>query len=103
MHHAALGRHAEGLSGFGNHKNAICGSKPNHGVPDTTRREGSRRERAGMPRDCADQRRLASKKSSTNSGTLPNSMYRRRNSSEMSTVTSRDQPSAVLKATMRTG
>ena len=40
VHHAALGRHAEGVSGFGNHENAICGSKPDQGVPDTTRREG---------------------------------------------------------------
>jgi len=39
----------------------------------------------------------------TDSGTSPNSTQRRRNSSATSTVASRDHPSAVLKATMRTG
>jgi hypothetical protein len=47
--HHALGRHAEGLSGFGNHENAICGSEPNRGVPNTARREGSRRRGRACP------------------------------------------------------
>jgi hypothetical protein len=56
VHHAAVGRHAEGLSGFGNHENAICGSKPDQGVPDTTRRRiaaermvAARRVQIGRP------------------------------------------------------
>jgi len=44
-----------------------------------------------------------SKNLRTETGTSSYSMYRRRSSSAMSKVTSRDQPSAVLKATIRTG
>ena len=39
----------------------------------------------------------------TDTGTSSYSIRRRRSSSAMSLVTSRDQPSAVLKATMRAG
>jgi hypothetical protein len=49
------------------------------------------------------QRRFASMKLSIESGTSPNSTCRRRSSFAISLVTSRDHPSAVLKATMRTG
>jgi hypothetical protein len=41
--------------------------------------------------------------SSTASETSRNSTYRRRSSSAISTVTSQQQPSAMLKATMRNG
>ena len=44
-----------------------------------------------------------SKNSCTERGTSSYSGKRRRSSSAISTVTSRDQPSAVLKATIRTG
>ena len=48
-------------------------------------------------------RLAASKNLRSEAGTSSYSMKRRRTSSAMSTVASRDQPLAVLKATMRTG
>ena len=53
--------------------------------------------------DIVHQCRLASIKSRIESGTSPKSTYRRCSSSAISMVTSRHQPSAVLKATMRAG
>jgi hypothetical protein len=57
----------------------------------------------GPFRRTAQRRTAISKNSCTERGTSSYSAKRRRNSSAISTVTSRDQPSAVLKATMRTG
>src|ERR1700733_797522 len=51
----------------------------------------------------AQRRLVASKNLRTDSDTSSYSTKRRRSSSATSTVTSRDQPSAVLKATIRTG
>jgi hypothetical protein len=74
-------------------------------VPKVGNRDGPS---VSIQRDCdaqdQTQRRTAiSKKACTERGTSSYSAKRRRSSSAISTVTSRDQPSAVLKATMRTG
>jgi hypothetical protein len=61
------------------------------------------RKRPAAPTTVGLQRLATSSSSSTETGTSSNSTKRRRSSSAISTVTSRDQPSAVLKATIRLG
>jgi hypothetical protein len=73
----------------------------NHGIDAAC--ECSLTTRLGILRRRPQCRLAVSKNLRTEAGTSSYSTQRRRSSSAMSKVTSRDQPSAILKATMRTG